>query len=254
MKASSSAFSLGCRLFIIQPISTVCADPIGEVRVNSQESQTHDGDLKKTLAFHFLVPPSLFENSNNQTPKEWIAIESFYFYFLIFTFNLSSQLLDDRQDAPETGLEALPLRGQRVGVPAQGLAVVRGDPVEVVVLIQQHPVADFRAGPFVQVLDHLSGEHRALHIETGFGVDSGRASVEVEAADEHVLAIEHDRLRVYSRLGALQNLLLPQRARFPAHLVDLHARPNQVFAADGISGEGGQDIVGGERVGNDADP
>ena len=59
------------------------------------------------------------------------------------------ELLDDRQDAPETGLEALPARGQRVGVPAQGLAVVRGNPVEVVVLIQQHPVADFRAGPFV---------------------------------------------------------------------------------------------------------
>ena len=59
---------------------------------------------------------------------------------------------------------------------------------------------------------------------------------------------------MHSRLGALQNLLFPQRARFPAHLVDLHARPNQVFAADGISGEGGQDIVGGKRVGNDADP
>ena len=44
------------------------------------------------------------------------------------------------------------------------------------------------------------------------------------------------------------------RAWLPAHLVELHASPDQVLAANRVAGEGGEDIVRGEGVRHNPDP
>ena len=68
----------------------------------------------------------------------------------------------NRQHHDEAGHEALSKGRPGFFVVAHLRAVHLGDPVEISVLVQQHPVAILRANPIVHVFDDLCGQLRAF--------------------------------------------------------------------------------------------
>src|SRR5687768_1416990 len=106
------------------------------------------------------------------------------------------ELLFNRQQAHDIDHEPLPPAGPGISVELRFRPVGLRRPHQAAIVAKRDAVGAAGRDPLIYELSQLPGNFRAIDHDADLGVDESRARVEVEAADEYRLAVEHQGLGV----------------------------------------------------------
>ena len=126
-------------------------------------------------------------------------------------------------------------------------------PLQRAVRAALHLVAQRRRGQSQVFLAQVVGQRGIGEQHAHFGIEVGRARVDVERADEAALAVDHERLGVQAGTAAAEQALGELRA-VAADFEQVHAAVQQSSAVALVTAVHGRHIVRGQRVGDHADP